>query len=80
MTLVGDTLFSTGRLMRGNVRMRGVDLSTCIYEAGAAALPIVTIVNVLIGGILAFVGAVQLRRFGADIFVANLIGVAMIRP
>jgi phospholipid/cholesterol/gamma-HCH transport system permease protein len=79
MTLVGDTLFSTGRLMRGNVRMRGVDLWTCIYEAGAAALPIVTIVNVLIGGILAFVGAVQLRRFGADIFVANLIGVAMIR-
>jgi phospholipid/cholesterol/gamma-HCH transport system permease protein len=79
MTLVGDTLLSGGRAMRGQVRMRAVDLMTCIYEAGAAALVIVTIVNVLIGGIVAFVGAVQLRRFGADIFVADLIGVAMIR-
>jgi phospholipid/cholesterol/gamma-HCH transport system permease protein len=79
MTLVGDTLLSGGRAVRGQVRMRGVDLMTCIHEAGAAALPIVTIVNVLIGGIVAFVGAVQLRRFGADIFVADLIGVAMIR-
>ena len=40
---------------------------------------IVTVVNVLVGGILAFVGAVQLQRFGADIYIANLIGVAMIR-
>jgi phospholipid/cholesterol/gamma-HCH transport system permease protein len=79
MTLVGDTLLSGGRGMRGRVRMRPEDLMTCIHEAGAAALPIVTIVNVLIGGIVAFVGAVQLRRFGADIFVADLIGVAMIR-
>lgn len=78
MTLVGDTLLSGGRLMRGQARMRGVDLMSCIHEAGAAALPIVTIVNVLIGGIIAFVGAVQLQRFGADIFVADLIGVAMI--
>jgi phospholipid/cholesterol/gamma-HCH transport system permease protein len=79
MTLVGDTLLSGGRAVRGEVRMRSVDLMTCIHEAGAAALPIVTIVNVLIGGIVAFVGAVQLRRFGADVFVADLIGVAMIR-
>jgi len=79
MTLVGDALLSGGRAIRGRVRMRGVDLMTCIHEAGAAALPIVTIVNVLIGGIVAFVGAVQLQRFGADIFVADLIGVAMIR-
>jgi phospholipid/cholesterol/gamma-HCH transport system permease protein len=79
MTLVGDTLLSGGRAMRGRVRVRRVDLLTCIYEAGAAALPIVTIVNVLIGGIIAFVGAVQLRRFGADIFVADLVGVAMVR-
>lgn len=79
MTLVGDTLLSGSRAMRGGVRMRRVDLLDCIHEAGVAALPIVTIVNVLIGGIVAFVGAVQLRRFGADIFVADLIGVAMVR-
>jgi len=42
-------------------------------------LPIVTVVNLLVGGILAFVGAVQLRKFGADIYIAALVGVAMIR-
>jgi phospholipid/cholesterol/gamma-HCH transport system permease protein len=59
--------------------MRGGDLLMCVYDAGVAALPIVTIVNVLVGGIVAFVGAVQLRRFGADIFIADLVGVAMVR-
>jgi phospholipid/cholesterol/gamma-HCH transport system permease protein len=48
-------------------------------EAGANALIIVAVCNGLIGGILAFVGAVQLRRFGAQIYVADLVGIAMVR-
>jgi len=79
MTLIGDTVLSGGRAVRGTVRMRGADLLSCVYDAGIAALPIVTVVNVLIGGIVAFVGAVQLRRFGADVLVADLVGVAMAR-
>jgi phospholipid/cholesterol/gamma-HCH transport system permease protein len=59
--------------------MRGSDLLECMREAGVSALPIVTVVNMLIGGIIAFVGAVQLRRFGADVFIADLVGVAMVR-
>jgi phospholipid/cholesterol/gamma-HCH transport system permease protein len=51
----------------------------CAWDAGIAAVPIVTVVNVLVGGILAFVGAAQLRRFGAGIYVADLIGVAVVR-
>jgi phospholipid/cholesterol/gamma-HCH transport system permease protein len=39
----------------------------------------VAVVNLLVGGILAFVGAVELRKFGADIYIANLVGVAMFR-
>src|SRR6185436_11849121 len=35
--------------------------------------------NVLVGGILAFVGAVQLRKFGADIYIAALVGIATVR-
>ena len=77
--LIGDTVLSGGAAVRGRLRMRGGDLLTCIYDAGVAALPIVTIVNLLVGGIVAFVGAVQLRRFGADIFIADLVGVAMVR-
>jgi phospholipid/cholesterol/gamma-HCH transport system permease protein len=77
--LVGDQMLRAGAALRGRVRMRGVDLVGCMYDAGIAALPMVALVNVLVGGILAFVGAVQLRRFGADIYVANLVGVAEVR-
>jgi phospholipid/cholesterol/gamma-HCH transport system permease protein len=78
-TLVGDGILRAGAALRGKARMRGVDLITCMYDAGIAALPIVAVVNILIGGILAFVGAVQLRRFGADIYIADLVGVAEVR-
>jgi phospholipid/cholesterol/gamma-HCH transport system permease protein len=50
-----------------------------VSAAGAEALPIVTLVSVIVGLILAFVGAVQLRLFGADLYVANLVGIAMVR-
>jgi phospholipid/cholesterol/gamma-HCH transport system permease protein len=78
-TLVGETTLATAALLRGRTRMRGIDLLTCVQEAGVEALPIVTIVNVLVGAILAFVGAIQLRRFGADIYIANLVAVAVLR-
>ena len=42
-------------------------------------LPIVTLISVLIGMILAFVGAVQLEKFGASIYVASLVGLSMAR-
>jgi phospholipid/cholesterol/gamma-HCH transport system permease protein len=50
-----------------------------IQQCGAEALPIVTLISFLLGVILAFVGAVQLQQFGAQIYVANLVGVAMTR-
>jgi phospholipid/cholesterol/gamma-HCH transport system permease protein len=78
-TLVGDQLLRARTALAGRARMRLVDLFSSMYEAGIAALPMVALVNVLVGAILAFVGAVQLRRFGADIYIANLVGVAEIR-
>ncbi|PKU23048.1 ABC transporter permease [Telmatospirillum siberiense] len=77
--LVGAACLRGGAAIRGRSLMRGTDLLSCMRDAGAAALPIVTVVNVLVGGILAFVGAVQLRRFGADIYVASLVGIAVVR-
>jgi phospholipid/cholesterol/gamma-HCH transport system permease protein len=49
-----------------------------IEDCGPNALPIVALISVL-GLILAFVGAIQLQQFGAAIFVANLVGIAMAR-
>ncbi|MFZ6765088.1 MlaE family ABC transporter permease [Pseudoroseomonas sp. WGS1072] len=77
--LIGDTVLRAGAALRGRVRTRWVDVLQLMREAGAGALGIVAIVNGLVGGILAFVGAVQLRRFGAEIYVADLVGIAMVR-
>jgi len=63
----------------GRAHMRGVDLLANLRDAGPASLAIVGVVNVLIGAILAFVGAVQLRKFAADTYVANLVGLAVVR-
>ncbi len=77
--LLGGQVLRAGAAGLGRARMRRRDLLACLYDAGIAALPMVALVNVLVGGILAFVGAVELRRFGADIYIANLVGIAQVR-
>ena len=77
--LLGAAAGGSLRALVGRARMRPVDLLGNINDAGPSALIIVSVVNFLIGAILAFVGAVQLRKFAADIFVANLVGLAVVR-
>lgn len=79
LAFLGEVTLSVGRLVRGRARIRAQDLALFIEECGAKALPIVTLISVLVGMILAFVGAVQLGRFGAQIYVADLVGVAVVR-
>ncbi len=76
---VGEVTVTVGRLMRGKARFRLADLLLLIQQAGAQALGIITLISFLVGLILAFVGAVQLEQFGAAIYVANLVGIAMVR-
>ncbi len=78
-SLVADAAGGCLRALARRARMRGVDLLGNISDAGPSALVIVSVVNFLVGAILAFVGAVQLRKFAADIFVANLVGLAVVR-
>ena len=80
--LTGLLTTTTGagfRALGGGARMRASDLAANIRDAGPSAIVIVSVVNFLIGAILAFVGAVQLRKFAADIYVANLVGLALVR-
>ena len=58
---------------------RWSDTWLIIQRCGAEALPIVSLINFLIGLILGFVGAVQLEAFGATIYMATLVGIAMSR-
>ena len=79
LKFIGDMTITFSRLFRVKVRFRAVDLFLLIQQSGAQALPIVTLISFLVGVILAFVGAVQLKQFGAQIYVADLVGIAMIR-
>ena len=76
---IGEAFVTFIKMFRGKTRFRGYDLALLIRQCGADALPIVTLISVLVGLILAFVGAVQLMMFGAQIYVANLVGIAMVR-
>ncbi|HTF91174.1 MAG TPA: ABC transporter permease [Planctomycetota bacterium] len=67
------------RFVTFRAQFRRSDLYHLIQSTGAEAVPIITLVSVIIGLILAFVGAVQLRLFGADLYIANLVGIAMVR-
>ncbi len=60
-------------------RLRFTPLVYQIEQVGLNALPIVGLISFLIGIVLAYQGAVQLQRFGAEIFVVNLIGVSVLR-
>lgn len=79
VTFLGQAALSFGRLILGRARFRRSDLALTIQECGSSALGIVSLISFLIGLILAFVGAVQLKLFGAEIYVANLVAVAMAR-
>lgn len=79
LEFLGEALIALGRAAKGRARFRGSDVILILQDCGPQALPIVTLISFLVGMILAFVGLVQLEQFGADIFVANLVAVAMVR-
>lgn len=79
LIFTGEAALGFVRVLRGRPGFRASDLLLIIQDVGAKALPIVTLISILVGMILAFVGAVQLRQFGVEIYVANLVGIAMLR-
>ncbi len=79
LAFIGDTTLALGRLLRGRAAFRRTDLLLIIESCGGQALPIVSLISFLVGLILAFVGAIQLLLFGAQIYVADLVGIAMVR-
>ena len=76
---LGEVALGAGRAARFQARFPAADLLLQIQQTGVQALPIVTLIAFLVGLILAFMGAVQLLRFGATIYVADLVTLAMVR-
>jgi phospholipid/cholesterol/gamma-HCH transport system permease protein len=79
LDFLGDLIVSFVRLVRGRAFMRRDDFFAIVQACGAEAFGLVSLISVLVGLILAFVGAMQLKMFGAQIFVADIVGIAMVR-
>ena len=77
--LIGQLLLDILRLIRHPQEGPWRDLSGHLYHIGATALPITALVGFLIGVVLAYLISQQLRQFGADAFIVNILGISLIR-
>jgi phospholipid/cholesterol/gamma-HCH transport system permease protein len=79
LDFLGDIAFSLSRLIRGKVFFRWDDFMLLIKRCGADTLMLVSLISLLVGMILSFVGSIQLKMFGAQIFVADIVAIGMVR-
>jgi phospholipid/cholesterol/gamma-HCH transport system permease protein len=77
--LVGECVFSMGRFVRGQAHFRWKDCFIEMQQCGAMALPIVGLISFLSGVTMAYTAAIVLRLYGGDIYVADLMGLAVLR-
>ncbi len=76
---VGELVLACIKLCFGRARMRWSDMALEMVKAGPQALAIASLIGFLIGLILAFIGAIPLKWFGAEIYIASLIGIGILR-
>ncbi|WP_415037228.1 ABC transporter permease [Azonexus sp.] len=79
LAFLGDLFRSLARLAVGRARFQRADLLLFVEDAGPRALPIVSLISFLVGTILAYMGAAQLAMLGAQIYIADLVGIGMVR-
>ncbi|HKK23962.1 MAG TPA: ABC transporter permease, partial [Pseudohaliea sp.] len=79
LAFLGGAVAACARALLPRSMTRWVDLRDSLYQAGPDALPIITLTSVLVGMILAYLGAVQLKQFGAEVYVADLVAIGTLR-
>lgn len=79
VVFLGEVVVTCARALFRPSLIRGRDVIAVAERAGVGAIPIVTLVGFLLGLILAFQSAIPMRNFGAEIFVADFLGIAMFR-
>ena len=79
LAFVGECTLGFAGVIRKPSRFRWMDWLVQMQQCWVTSLPIVSLISFLVGVILAFQAAVQLRQFGAAIFVADLVGLAVVR-
>ncbi|MDG2046680.1 MAG: ABC transporter permease [Halioglobus sp.] len=79
LSFTGEVTIALSRLIRGKANTRFTDFWSFCWQAGPNAFAIITLTSILVGMILGYLGAVQLKQFGAEIYVANLVVIGMLR-
>jgi phospholipid/cholesterol/gamma-HCH transport system permease protein len=79
LNFIGEAFVAFLKFFVGKARFQRSEMILTIQQCGAQAFPIVSLISVLVGLILAFIGAVQLMMFGAQVYVADLVAIAMVR-
>ncbi len=79
VSFIGEAFLAFFKFLGGKAAFRRSDLLLLLQECGAQALPTASLISLLVGLILAFVGAIQLKMFGAQIYVADVVGIGMVR-
>ena len=79
LRLIGQLTLDVGKLIRAPHRGPWRDFSGQLYQFGATALPITALVGLLIGIVLAYLTSQQLRQYGAETFIVNILGLSLIR-
>ena len=79
LAFTGELTMALTRLATGRSNTRFQDFRQFVYQAGPQALGIISLTSVLVGMILAYLGAVQLQQFGAGVYVANLVTIGILR-
>ena len=77
--LIGQLVLDLGYLIRHPRQGPWRDFSGHLYNMGAMALPITALVGFLIGVVLAYLMALQLRQFGAETFIVDILGISLVR-
>lgn len=77
--LVGECAFSVGRFFRGQAQFRWRDCLHEMQQCSVMALPIIGLISFLVGVTMAYMGSLIVRQYGGDIWIADMVGVAMTR-
>ena len=79
VTILGQLLLDIAHLLRHPGDIPWAEISITIYEAGVRALGITALVGFLIGIVLSYLSALQLKLFGAEIYIIDILGLSIIR-
>ena len=79
LDFLGEIAIAFKRFVMGKAYFRSQEFWGIVQRCGVDALPLVSLISILVGIILAFVGAIQLKMFGAESFIADIVGISMVR-